>query len=422
MDGTPKQHESFSQRLKQAYSLKKNLKLLFIRPSDHVAEIDGLRALSILMVIIAHLIFFAQPFYPPTNTFAAKLPPVLRYIENGGLLGVCVFFVISGYLIASLLLNEYKQSGGIKISHFYYRRFLRLMPVYWLTLLAGVILGFPNLNTAWANVVYLTNFIHPAHQYLGWTWSLAVEEQFYFIFPAGLLIFFQYPALSKHPCKVVLVLFGFFIGLGIFLVYWFNLSQPVMDLNNPEFHRFGKIIYTKPFTGFSAILSGIVIAYLECYANNLKKIATQLKKLKLIDPLFLLALIIITSCILISDPGQPGIHMPKALLGCYSPIFAIGVAYVIFYMRSDQSKIALKSKQLLSVKWLYFIAQISYSAYLFHLLIIIPVYFLLKTANPAIRYPEMLLLGGVICVPLIAITGTLSYLFLERPFMNIRRR
>lgn len=423
MDGTPRDSRSFRQRLRNAYNLKKNWSLLLNRPSDHVAEIDGIRALSIIFVVMAHLVLYLQFFYPPIQHFAATLPRPLRFIENGGFLGVCVFFVISGYLISTILFTEYHKTNQLRLGHFYYRRFLRLMPVYWVCLITGAVAGFPNAQNAWANVLYVNNFLSFDHTFLGWTWSLAVEEQFYFLFPLALLVFFSRKSLHTKPGRLLTVFYLLLIGIPTYIIYHYRLSQPPLDFSSTLFKRFGDLVYVKPYTGFGAILAGIVVSYVENVQQRNQTIANHLARYQLSKILLLLALSGILISFLIGDPGtQQGIVLPNYLLGCYASFFAACVAYVIFYLRSFTTPSVTACKKFLKARFLYVIAQLSYSAYLFHLIILLPTYYLLKKSLPFLSYGQLLVIGAPIVCTLLTLTCVCTYLFIERPFMNFRKK
>jgi len=126
-------------------------------------------------------------------TFPA--PRSLDRFLHLGYLGVRVFFVISGYLITSLLLKEADTQGCINLRKFYYRRALRIFPpfyvfmaivlfVCWLGLLADVSSG--GLRGMIPSLFYLSNYL-PGNWYSGHSWSLSVEEQFYLLWPLMLL-------------------------------------------------------------------------------------------------------------------------------------------------------------------------------------------------------------------------------------------
>ena len=97
--------------------------------------------------------------YSRKETFSIFDNQFLHIIARGDL-GVDLFFVISGYLIGSLLLTEYKKSQSIELKRFYVRRFLRLIPVYLVVMILGVyFLHGWNVGNAWANLIYVNNFL-----------------------------------------------------------------------------------------------------------------------------------------------------------------------------------------------------------------------------------------------------------------------
>lgn len=148
------------------------------KKSTYRPDIQGLRAIAVVLVVIYHS---GLGWFP------------------GGYIGVDVFFVISGYLISQMLLNEWQAVGHIDLVGFYARRMRRLLPAAAVVLLSTIV--FARLvyspieiktfsSDAIATAVYLSNFwfAHLATDYLATdevvspllhTWSLAVEEQFY---------------------------------------------------------------------------------------------------------------------------------------------------------------------------------------------------------------------------------------------------
>lgn len=143
---------------------------------------DGLRAISICLVIVSHA---AMALGADTSRV------VHRYVDWGAL-GVRVFFVISGYLITRLLLEERDRSGSINLGRFYFRRTLRIFPPFYLYL--AVVVAFAaaglisqSLAGVAAAATYTANYAHDAGWYVGHSWSLAVEEQFYLLWPAAVV-------------------------------------------------------------------------------------------------------------------------------------------------------------------------------------------------------------------------------------------
>jgi peptidoglycan/LPS O-acetylase OafA/YrhL len=148
-----------------------------------IPSLDGLRAISIALVLVSHL--------AGTRNF-----PVSEAAGNFwglGEFGVRVFFVISGFLITGLLMRELADEGHIRLGRFYLRRTLRIFPPYYTLLVA--------LGIAWAvgavalapndlahGATYTSNYYLGRSWFLGHTWSLSVEEQFYLLWPAALLL------------------------------------------------------------------------------------------------------------------------------------------------------------------------------------------------------------------------------------------
>jgi peptidoglycan/LPS O-acetylase OafA/YrhL len=157
------------------------------KSGDRRADIQGLRAVAVLMVVLFH----------------AGLP------VPGGFVGVDVFFVISGFVIAAMLLREADSRGRVSIRRFYWRRFLRLSPALALLVVATMVLTFVLLppfgeqqnaaQTAIGAALLVANGVIAITTggYFGAsadsnpllnTWSLSVEEQFYLVFPSLLIL------------------------------------------------------------------------------------------------------------------------------------------------------------------------------------------------------------------------------------------
>ena len=179
---------------------------------SYIPSLDGIRALSVLAVIVYH----ANKLWLP-----------------GGFLGVEVFFVISGYLITLLLLAESEQSGSVSLSQFWMRRARRLLPALWVAVLgvvvfaslfqremlgtlrgdvvAALLYGF-NWFQVWNGTSYFTSFEFVPLRHL---WSLAVEEQFYLVWPLVMLVVAK---LGKRKLPSVGVLFfGMSVGVAIYV-------------------------------------------------------------------------------------------------------------------------------------------------------------------------------------------------------------
>jgi peptidoglycan/LPS O-acetylase OafA/YrhL len=157
-----------------------------IQRPRHIPSLDGLRALSVLLVILLHTFL--------RNTLYKDVPFVYRLLGNGSL-GVFIFFVISGYLITTLLLREQEKTSAISLRSFYVRRAFRILPPLYVYVLFLAVLEatghLPGMNLHEA-IVALTLTRNYAHHVDLWAlehiWSLCIEEEFYLLWPPILML------------------------------------------------------------------------------------------------------------------------------------------------------------------------------------------------------------------------------------------
>lgn len=151
--------------------------------NQRIKSLDGLRAVSIFIVLAAHV----------AETVHLRHDPYTRFVSNVGSFGVKIFFVISGFLITTLLLAEERKTGRISLGMFYLRRAFRILPVAYLFIaVVGVmaLTGFivlPRHNLLYA-ALFLMNMAPEGTWWTGHLWSLAIEEQFYLVWPVVFLL------------------------------------------------------------------------------------------------------------------------------------------------------------------------------------------------------------------------------------------
>jgi peptidoglycan/LPS O-acetylase OafA/YrhL len=145
-----------------------------------VPSLDGLRAISICLVLLSHVFLHAHP--------QNEMQGALLAIIGDGETGVSVFFVISGFLITLLLLKEKQVNGRISLAGFYVRRIFRILPAF--ILYIAVVAVIAKIGTIevphWQFLRALTftmDYVTTKNWYIGHTWSLSVEEQFYLVWP-----------------------------------------------------------------------------------------------------------------------------------------------------------------------------------------------------------------------------------------------
>ena len=229
----------------------------------YIPSLDGLRALSVLAVIVYH----ANKLWLP-----------------GGFLGVEVFFVISGYLITLLLLAESEANGTVSLKQFWLRRARRLLPALWVVVLGVVVFaaifqrdilgtlrgdvvaalfyGF-NWFQIWVGTSYFTSFEFVPLRHL---WSLAVEEQFYLIWPIVMLVVAKF---GKRRLPIVsAVFFGLAVALAVYMavVYKSGTISTIADTPEQFTSLFGQSVsrvdylFLGTFTRSSGLLLGAALA------------------------------------------------------------------------------------------------------------------------------------------------------------------
>lgn len=343
---------------------------------------DGLRAISILLVLLGH----SSGTYEHHNHWVNFL---LTIVGNADL-GVLIFFVISGFLITTLLLKEHGKTGTISLPHFYLRRAFRIFPAFycymsvifclWIT---GVIrLTWPVFLSA---ALFLRDYsVVVVHSYpkgdwfVGHTWTLSVEEQFYWLWPLILILFKPRRAVA---IVITLILIDPILRVGQYFTMPSTREQiPIMLHTRMDSLMFGSLIallYTN--SRFQAMLQRL-------YRYHLPLVAA----------IFMFFL----SPILASH--YRGIY----LLPIGWPLENSGAALILLWaIDHSQSKLGA----LLNSRILVHIGVISYSLYLWQQL------FLTKL-NPLMFdvFPVNLVLA--------LIAAEISYFFIERPTLSLRQR
>jgi peptidoglycan/LPS O-acetylase OafA/YrhL len=303
-------------------------------------ELDGLRGVAVLAVVVAH-------------AWPALLP--------GGWVGVDLFFVLSGYLITRLMIEERDRTGRVDLRAFYRRRVLRLAPA--LVLLLAVLLAVGTATPGQAATVYLTNWVLAFGGDAGaldHTWSLAVEEQFYLLWPVGFL-------LLRHRPKVI-------VGIVAAVVVWrFALAA-------------GGASDYRTYAGFDtradALLIGCLLAFLPI-SHRLRWAAV--------------ALLVVVGVAVPHDN-------PVMAFGGYTAV-AVAAAVVIAAATGPWAW-ALSWRPLVRV------GRVSYGLYLFHS----PIMGWL-IARHIYDGPTLLIVGGGTAL----VAALASYALIERPFLALKR-
>jgi peptidoglycan/LPS O-acetylase OafA/YrhL len=408
--------------IRSLFNLKRNWQCLVLRPAFHDPVVDGVRALAVCWVVAWHLVYFHRGFFK-IEVVRICANPWLTWISRGDL-GVDLFFVISGFLIGSILFSELRRSGEILMYRFYVRRFLRLTPVYAIAMLLGLFFlsEVPkNARNMWANLLYVNNFLSVEKQYMGWCWSLAIEEQFYVLVPGFILLFVRRGD-GRMWYLVSLLLLSGFIRLVVMRTH--GMIPPFRDEPySKPWVKYYNAEYQNLYTRFGGLLAGVIGAYLVLYRPSL--IDRFFARTKLINAICILSLLVIVPIAYVSlDSGFFEFMPPLARQVWYSlhrDIFSVTVMFLVLAATNSNGKIAATIRWLLSWKSFYPIAQLYYSVYLLHPMVML---WLFPKTSRLFRgnlgpYGAMAA-GDVIALIMIFSGAAMLYLLVEKPSMLAR--
>jgi peptidoglycan/LPS O-acetylase OafA/YrhL len=280
--------------------------------AQRIPALDGWRLVAVTLVILAHVIEY--------STLQSRIPASLRFLGLFSGLGVQIFFVISGYVICTLLRQEHAENKRISISAFYVRRAFRILPPLWLYLATvlllarGGIIGMPASDVLNAALFVCNIQDLDCGWYVQHTWSLAFEEQFYLVFPVVLLAF----GLRVRPLfsMATFVLVPFLLavatpsreGQAAFLLgnFQFLLAGAVFALYDEEIGH-----YLKSHARHPAVLLGAIAALFLLYGFVANTLAADLRTV-LAAPL--IALILLHTVKIVS-PVQTLLSLPVIRAG-----------------------------------------------------------------------------------------------------------
>jgi len=334
--------------------------------------LDSFRGIGILWIICCH-------YFPQIDFF--------RF----GWISLEFFFVLSGFLITKVLLSSTKNNHFF--SRFYIRRALRIFPVYYLFILcffAAIFLFSKDRHFTYIKgnypffLVYMQNFLFvfkglDPENYLSHLWSLAMEEQFYFLWPLAIFYIRDLRKLKK--------LLWFIIGFALLLriIVWWYWGE-----------RF-EVYHCNTFTRIDTIAFGCLLGCGFSYKDIKREIR----------------IIIITASILVFALGFILFHDPFitnplfATLG-YSAFSLVSIFFLEYFIKEKTKFRFLKTNWLIN-----YLGQISYSMYLFHIPIYI--YFSQKTGFSHLG-------NGLFFIAVTFMLSSASYYFYELRFLNLKKK
>lgn len=398
--------------------------------TQNYAVVDGLRAFSIILVVIYHCFHSAKLLIGKEqfDQMIREIPLFFGWVFHGDK-GVDVFFVISGFLISSMLFKEYKSTGTIRLGNFYWRRMVRLAPIYWVAL----ILFYPflaNKHTIWANFLYINNFLPAEDMFMGWSWSLAVEEQFYLLFP--LVVLYLFPLFRSAVLALI-----FLNILAIVIRFALHLVNPELNNYHPSqfmFHSgvgftylYFDVLYSNLYSRFGCLASGCLIGYL--HVNHKAQLYAFIQQKAQLCNLLFAASLIGAGLIMIIPHYNPEFHFSQFTQIAYSSLnrnlFGMLIAVILLLSLYPVPWSAFFAA-FLSLKPWKFIARLSYSMYLFHLAIVVLVFQKLPAyvgdLGTVFGLQSLMWIwaGTLLALVFTIVVSMAAYYGIERPIMNLR--
>ncbi len=345
----------------------------------YMPGLDGVRAVAVIAIIIYHL----NPQW-----------------LSGGFLGVDTFFVISGYLITSLLLTEYHNTGKIELMSFWLRRVKRLIPAVLFLVMGVIVLSLIFMPTeiqkvradSIAAIFYVSNwwyimqnvdyFEQFAVQPLKHLWSLAIEEQFYLVFPIVLLSLLSF----IRRLKSIRIIFLILLVISM-------IAMMVLYVPNENVAR----VYFGTDTRIQTLLMGVLLALVWPPFQLKAKVNRQMRTM--IDTAGVVGLAILFICFKFVSETNSILY--------YGGFFLISTVTLLVIASSVHPSGYFA--KFLGNKVFTFIGSRSYSLYLWHYPIIVLIYhqFVQGQIPPLVYVVEILLM---------VLMAEFSYKFIEQPF------
>ena len=310
--------------------------------NKRLRELDFLRGMAILLVLLNHI-------------------PLFTFTQRMGWIGVDLFFVLSGFLVSGLLFKEYLKFGNIHPVRFLIRRGFKIYPIYYLFLIPYLILKVYQGDFEWlgfiSDITFTQNYIWGMGYLYGASWSLAVEEHFYFGF--ALLLFILLKFRPDFPKKLFITVICGLMALSLVLRL---IDSPVLIESRENFVQ----LFSPTHLRMDSLLFGVLISYFYHFRfTDLKQFFYKQRILLLIIMLFGLCWTPFISRFSHSIYSQFALTFGLTLI-----YISFGILLVAFLLTE---KINISLNKYLSKSIVNLISKIgfcSYSIYVIHTLVI----------------------------------------------------
>lgn len=343
-----------------------------VEARSNIAALDAIRGVSAVAVVVAH-----------------TLGP-----RQLGSMAVAVFFVLSGFLITWLLVKESDNTGRVSLRNFYIRRALRIFPafyVFWIICIGAAALRGTQIPWGLAGAAffyigdYYQSFHYVRHDIMGNIWSLGVEEKFYLIWP------FVFESLHRNPAKLLKLASSVIAAIWLYrVIMTTTLSLPPNYLRYAFEARFDNILF------------GCVLA-LGFRLGKLDPILRLVARVSLL-PVVIGALLL--GLVFLENRLGPTYHY---VLGMSLDSTLIAVMLIQFVYLA-----AMRGWTWLDHPILKFFGRISYSLYLYHVVVLHSIHHYVPHLRP--RWADLLIAAGSLAA------AYCSYRVIEKPFLQLKGR
>ncbi|MFO0742987.1 MAG: acyltransferase [Labilithrix sp.] len=387
-----------------------------------IPTLDGMRGIAVLTVLMFHFAWtFPGDDPEQAHGLLEKIAVQLHAFMWSGWAGVDLFFVLSGYLITRGLVTHSKKPLGTRLKMFWMRRVLRIFPLYYAVLIVGTIVTVAILGQKWipdfTYWVYFQNYsLAFDHVVMRWTahfWSLAIEEQFYFVWP---LVALMVPRRKLIPAILALVVITVGLRAGLTFgghhIAWFHKYYGVEEEGLK--HGIAQFVYRCTFTRADGLLLGAFVAVTQREVRH--PISQVWRRIRL--PIF------IGTALALS-----GLYVWATGLNDYDRrVIAIGYVALALLFASTVSMcadhiIGPRAKSFLEWRPLVACGKVSYGMYIFHWpLVVVGVPYLVKWQAGQSIATQMAISGGFVVagIAFIYVMATISFRFFESPFLKLK--
>jgi peptidoglycan/LPS O-acetylase OafA/YrhL len=378
-----------------------------VKPARHIAALDGLRGIAVLAVLLFH---FSWAFPDTTPLLSA-----LRKVFWSGWIGVDLFFVLSGYLITRGLVKDSQYSVSKRLKLFWARRAFRIFPLYYIVLIGGTLACFalgqrehvPGVGYWLYFQNYTLAFDPMALRWTAHFWSLAIEEQFYFVWP----LFVLFVSRQKRLNWALLLLVASAVARAALILVLPKVPQLHWDAEQTA-----KLVYRATPTHMDGLLVGALLAMLEADPAH----AWNLFVVRFAKPLFYGCFVLFLAMMLWTRGFND--YDRRVMIAGY-PLLAVLFSASVHL--AANGKFTPVVQRALSRGVFAACGKVSYGMYIFHW-VFVALYAPAQEAYIATLSPN---LGALFSLALIAggmgITyglAVLSFKFVEAPFLTLKEK